>query len=49
MKYEYHEGPKAWKNFEKAARTVLQAPRVANPKRPARKPITRKTTGSDEG
>jgi hypothetical protein len=49
MKHEYHEGPKAGKNFEKAMRAVFQAPKVANPKRPARKPTRRDKTGSDKG
>jgi hypothetical protein len=30
MKHEYHEGPKTGENFEKLARAVLQAPRLAN-------------------
>jgi hypothetical protein len=39
----------AGENFEKLARTVLQAPRKAeNPKRP-RKATVRKKTGSDKG
>ena len=31
MKHEYHEGPKAGENFEKLARAVFQAPKVAVP------------------
>lgn len=49
MKHEYHEGKQAGENFERLARAVLQAPRVANPKRPARKPTARKKSGSDKG
>jgi hypothetical protein len=50
MKYEYHEGPKAWENFEKTARAVFQAPKVLVPKKqPKTKPKRRKTTGSDKG
>lgn len=49
MKHEYHEGKQAGENFEKAMRAVFQAPRVPNPKRPARKPTRRKKTGSDKG
>jgi hypothetical protein len=49
MKHEYHEGLKAGENFEKLARAVFQAPRVENPKRPARKPTRRKKAGSDKG
>jgi len=49
MKHEYHEGSKAGENFERLARAVLQTPRVANPKRPARKPTRRKKTGSGKG
>jgi hypothetical protein len=29
MKHEYHEGPKAGENFERFARAILQAPKVA--------------------
>ncbi|MGA7342847.1 MAG: hypothetical protein WBX18_19755, partial [Terracidiphilus sp.] len=47
---EYHDGPKAGENFEKPARAVFQAPRVAIPKKqPKAKPKRRKTTGSDKG
>jgi hypothetical protein len=50
MKHEYHEGPKAGENFEKLARAVLQAPRVAVPrKQPKTKLRHRKTNGSDKG
>ena len=50
MKHEYHEGPKAGENFEKLARAVLQAPKVAFPKKqPKAKPTRRKTHGSDKG
>lgn len=49
MKHEYHEGKQAGENFERLARVVLQTPRVANPKRPARKPTPRKKHGSDKG
>jgi hypothetical protein len=47
---EYHEGPKAGENFEKLARAVFRAPKVAVPKKqPKAKPKRRKTTGSDKG
>ncbi len=36
--HKYHEGPKAGENFERLARAVLQAPRVANPKKQPKKP-----------
>jgi hypothetical protein len=49
MKHEYHEGPKAGENFERLARAVFQAPKVANPKKQTRKPTRRKKTGSDKG
>jgi len=49
MKHEYHEGPKAGENFERLARAVFQAPKVANSKQQPRKPIRRKKTGSDKG
>lgn len=49
VKHEYHEGPKAGENFERLARAVFQAPKKASPKKPARKPIRRKTSGSDKG
>lgn len=50
MKHEYHEGPKAGENFERFTRAVLQAPKVAVPKKqPKVKPTRRKTTGSDKG
>jgi hypothetical protein len=45
MKHEYHEGPKAVEAFEQLARTVLQVPKSAIPKRQAKKkaPTQRKT------
>jgi hypothetical protein len=49
MKHEYHEGPKAGENFERLARAVFQAPKVANPKKQARKPIRRKKSGQRQG
>jgi len=43
MKHEYHEGPKAGENFQKLAKAVFQAPKVANPKKqPKAKPVTGK-------
>lgn len=49
-KTEYHEGPKAGETFEKLARAVLQAPKVAAPKKqPKRKATRHKKTGSDKG
>lgn len=48
MKHEYHEGKQAGENFEKLARAVFQAPRVANPKRQPKKVIAPKTTGKDK-
>lgn len=48
MKHEYHEGPKAGENFEKLARAVFKAPKVAvTKKQPNAKPTRRKTHGSD--
>lgn len=39
MKHEYHEGLKAGENFERFARAVLQAPKLAAPKKqPKAKP-----------
>jgi hypothetical protein len=49
VKHEYHEGKQAGENFEKLARAVFQAPKVANPKRQPQKPTRRKKTGSDKG
>jgi hypothetical protein len=50
MRHEYNDDPKAGENFERLARAVLQAPKVAIPKKqPKAKPRRRKTTGSDEG
>jgi len=47
---EYQEGPKAGENFERLARAVFQAPKVAVPKKqPKAKPKHRKTTGRDKG
>jgi hypothetical protein len=48
MKHEYHEGKQAWENFEKTARAVFQAPKVAIPKKQPKKPTRRKTHGSDK-
>ncbi|MDQ1453958.1 MAG: hypothetical protein QOK38_3824 [Acidobacteriaceae bacterium] len=48
MKHEYHEGLKAGDNFEKLARAVFQAPKVAVPKKQPKKPTRRKKTGSDK-
>jgi hypothetical protein len=47
MKHEYHEGPKAGENFEKMARAVFQAPKVAAQKKQPKKATRRKKTGSD--
>jgi hypothetical protein len=49
VKHEYHEGPKAGENFERLARAVFQAPKMANPKKQPRKPTIRKKSGSDKG
>ncbi|HEY1986740.1 MAG TPA: hypothetical protein VGG85_15090 [Terracidiphilus sp.] len=47
---EYEEGPKAGENFEKLARAVFQAPKVAVPKKqPKKKATRRKMNGSDKG
>lgn len=37
MKYEFNEGPEAVAAFERLARAVLQVPKTALPKRPAKK------------
>ena len=48
MKHEYHEGPKAGENFQKLARAVFQAPKVAVPKKqPKAKPTARKSTAAN--
>jgi hypothetical protein len=50
MKHEYHEGPKAGENFEKLARAVFKAPKVAVAKKqPKKKATRRKKNGSDKG
>lgn len=50
VKPEYHEGPKAGENFEKLARAVFKAPKVAVAKKqPKPKPTRRKKNGSDKG
>ena len=49
MPKEYIEGTKAGENFEKLARAVFRAPKVAAPKKqPEVKPKHRKTTGKDK-
>ena len=45
MKHEYHEGPKAGENFEKLARAVFQAPKVAVLKK---QPKAKPTRGNDK-
>ena len=49
MKHEYHEGPEAVAAFERLARAVLQVPKSAIPKRPAKKkaPVLRKKSGKE--
>ena len=50
MRHDYHEGPKAGENFERLARAVFQAPKIAVPKKRPKKTVKpRKTTGSDKG
>lgn len=49
MKHEYHEGPKAGENFEKLARAVFKAPKVAVAKKQPKKATRRKKNGSGKG
>jgi hypothetical protein len=46
--YEYHEGPKARKTFEKGMKTLFKAPKdTAPPKKKARKKRAKKSSGRD--